>query len=271
MAANVHDVIMLFGDSITQAGWAEDGFAARLAQVYARKLDVLNRGLSGYNTEWAIPVLEQMLATQQAQQHLPKVRLLVIWFGANDAVIKPFSQHVPLPKFIENMKYMVQLLHSPDSSHYSPTTKIILITPPPVNTYQRSADLASRNPPLEMDRLFETTKQYAEGVRDAAVASNVAVADVWTAMWNGAGENEQALSRYLSDGLHLTHEGYTASCSGPESVVRADRDKIAYETLIETIAAEYPELHYGNLRSVFPAWNEVDWANPGPSVQKRET
>lgn len=30
------------------------------ADVYARKLDVLNRGLSGYNTEWGIPVFEQV-------------------------------------------------------------------------------------------------------------------------------------------------------------------------------------------------------------------
>jgi hypothetical protein len=28
--------------------------------AYSRKLDVLNRGLSGYNTDWAIPVLEQV-------------------------------------------------------------------------------------------------------------------------------------------------------------------------------------------------------------------
>lgn len=28
--------------------------------VYARKLDVLNRGFSGYNTEWALPVLDQV-------------------------------------------------------------------------------------------------------------------------------------------------------------------------------------------------------------------
>ncbi|KAJ7090032.1 hypothetical protein C8R43DRAFT_1050416 [Mycena crocata] len=59
MAATVQDVIMLFGDSITQAAWDERGFGARLANVYSRKLDVLNRGLAGYNTEWAIPVLEQ--------------------------------------------------------------------------------------------------------------------------------------------------------------------------------------------------------------------
>lgn len=69
---------MLFGDSITQAGWTEGAFGARLAgalpsqgflykndsqfycaDVYSRKFDVLNRGLAGYNTEWAIPVLEQ--------------------------------------------------------------------------------------------------------------------------------------------------------------------------------------------------------------------
>ena len=28
--------------------------------VYARKLDVLNRGLSGYNTEWSIPVFKKV-------------------------------------------------------------------------------------------------------------------------------------------------------------------------------------------------------------------
>jgi hypothetical protein len=35
------------------------GFAQRLAYVYARKLDVINRGLSGYNSDWAIPVFEE--------------------------------------------------------------------------------------------------------------------------------------------------------------------------------------------------------------------
>jgi len=60
MAANALDTIMLLGDSITQGGWQAGGFAQRLAYVYARKLDVINRGLSGYNTEWAIPVFKQV-------------------------------------------------------------------------------------------------------------------------------------------------------------------------------------------------------------------
>ncbi|KAJ7903629.1 SGNH hydrolase-type esterase domain-containing protein [Mycena olivaceomarginata] len=242
--ANVQDVIMLFGDSITQAGWAAHVFGARLVNAYSRKLDVLNRGLAGYNTDYAIPVLEQCLPTQQDQKHLPKVRLLVVWFGANDAVIQPFSKHVPLPKFIENLNYMVHLVHSLESPYYSPSTKIILITP-------------RLDPPLPLDRLFDTTKQYAEGVKAAAAASKVAVVDVWTAIWNAASQDEQALSRYLSDGFHLTPDGYTAT-------------KIVFEALMKTVAVEHPELHYEKLRRVFPAWNEVDWTNPWPAVQKGE-
>lgn len=79
MAAKGYDVIMLFGDSITQKSWGPglNGFGQRLTgecacpifqatsihgatDDYARKLDVLNRGLSGYNTEWAAPIFKQV-------------------------------------------------------------------------------------------------------------------------------------------------------------------------------------------------------------------
>ncbi|KAJ7109216.1 SGNH hydrolase-type esterase domain-containing protein [Mycena epipterygia] len=236
MAANTQDVIMLFGDSITQMGWTEGGFGARLANVYSRTFDVLNRGLAGYNTDWAIPVLEQCLATQQAQQHAPEIKILVVWFGANDACIKPSSQHVPLPNFIENMKHIVHLVHFAESPYYFPSTKIIFITPPPVNTHQRAADLASRDPPLALDRMFDTTKAYAKGVKEAAAACKVSVVDVWTALWEASGESEEALSKYLLDGLHLNPAGYT----------------IVYDALMKTIKTEYPDLHYANVEPVFP-------------------
>ncbi|KAG8917072.1 hypothetical protein FRC00_014068 [Tulasnella sp. 408] len=60
MPTKIVDQILLVGDSITQGAWEEGGFAQRLAHVYARKLDVINRGLSGYNSEWAMPVFEQV-------------------------------------------------------------------------------------------------------------------------------------------------------------------------------------------------------------------
>ncbi|KAJ7777555.1 SGNH hydrolase-type esterase domain-containing protein [Mycena maculata] len=248
MAAKVQDVIMLFGDSITQVGWSDGGFGARLQHVYSRRLDVLNRGFGGYNTDWAIPILEQCLATQDDQQYVPKIRILVFWFGANDACAKPSPQHVPLPKFIENIKHAVGLIQSAESPYYSPSTKIILVTPPPVNTYQLAPELS--------DRTFDTTKEYADGVKAAAMASEskVSVVDAWTAIWKAAGEREGALSKYLSDGLHLSPDGYT----------------VVYEALIETIKVDHPSLHYENLQPVFPPWAGVDRANPGPSVQKKD-
>jgi hypothetical protein len=82
MAVNYQDQIILFGDSLTQRSWDLDqgGIGARLAStsipmwattatfqrlhnapdLYVRKLDILNRGFSGYNTDWALPVWEQV-------------------------------------------------------------------------------------------------------------------------------------------------------------------------------------------------------------------
>jgi isoamyl acetate esterase len=191
-------------------------------------MDVINRGFSGYNTVWAIPVFEQVrllaklrwsccrpdehihkvFAKQHEQQHLPKVRLLSVWFGANDAAIPPSPQHVLLPEFIANMKHIINMIKSPSSPHYSPETEIILITPPPVNTYQREEELANRDPPLKLDREFEVTRSYAMAVKEVGEEAGLGVADVWTKIWEKAGKNERALNKYLWDGLHLTSEGY---------------------------------------------------------------
>ncbi|PPQ68938.1 hypothetical protein CVT25_009032 [Psilocybe cyanescens] len=228
MAAHVQDVFMLFGDSITQGAWEPDrnGFGQRLSRmsrlylqrwtgllttqrpdVYARKLDVLNRGLSGYNTEWGIPVFEQCIA-KSSDQYAPKIRVLAIWFGANDACIQPSPQHVPLAKFSRNLKQMVEMVKSPESPRYSPATRIILISPPPVNTLARRADLEARNPPLVLDREFEITRAYSEAVREVASAQGVAFVDVWTAIWDAADRKEESLSKFLGDGLHLNEDGY---------------------------------------------------------------
>ncbi|KAF8061561.1 SGNH hydrolase-type esterase domain-containing protein [Lyophyllum atratum] len=240
MAANVQDVILLFGDSITQGGWEPGmyGFGAQLAHVYARKLDVLNRGLSGYSTDWAAPAFKQCLATVREQENLPKVRLLVIWFGANDACLWPSPQHVPLSKFATNLREWIDIVHSPDSHYYSPSTHIILISPPPVNTYQRAADLESRDPPKLLDRNFETTRKYAQTVREVAQEKQVGFTDVWTILWEAAGQNEPSLSKFLYDGLHLNGEGY----------------KLTYDALVKTIGEKYPDVHFDNMPSTFPPW-----------------
>lgn len=153
----------------------------------------------------------QCFAKQHEQQHVPKVRILVIWFGANDAAIKPSPQHVPLPQFSSNMSRLIRMVTDPESPWYSAATKVILVTPPPVNTYQRGADLGSRNPPLLLDRLFETTKTYAEAVGEVGNKEGVHVVDIWNALYDAAGGDERALSQFLNDGLHLNAAGYDVS------------------------------------------------------------
>lgn len=100
------------------------------------------------------------------------------------------------------------MVRSPSSEYYSPKTRILLISPPPVNTYQRRAELASRDPPRECDREFEFTQLYAEAVVKTGQEEGVAVADIWTVVWEAAGKDERALSTYLLDGLHLSAKGY---------------------------------------------------------------
>lgn len=143
------------------------------------------------------------------------MRVLTIWFGANDACIKPSPQHVPLAAFAANLKQMVDMIKSPKSQYYSPATRIILISPPPVNTHARKAALAAREPPLALDREFEITRAYADAVHDVATAEGVAFADVWTAIWGAAKNDEVRLTDFLGDGLHLNENGYDVSQPQP--------------------------------------------------------
>ncbi|KAF5330647.1 hypothetical protein D9619_006029 [Psilocybe cf. subviscida] len=254
MAAYVQDVFMLFGDSITQGGWEPglDGFGQRLSHVYARKLDVLNRGYSGYNSTWGLPVFEQCIAKSGTA---PNLRVLAIWFGANDACILPSPQHVPLPVFKSTLKTMVSMVHSPASPRYSPNTRILLISPPPINTIARAAALAARVPPMKLDREFEITRAYANVVREVAQEEGVAFVDAWTALWDAAGREEMGLERVMEDGLHLNAAGYA----------------VMYDELMKTIARDYPDVHPNNLGPVFPPWAEIDWSHPEKSLYVKKS
>lgn len=90
------------------------------------------------------------------------------------------------------------MVKSPTSAYYSPETRIILITPPPVNTKQW----------VGSPRAFETTRSYAEAVKEVGEKENVPVADVWTKIFDAAGRSEEACEKFLNDGLHLTSDGY---------------------------------------------------------------
>jgi isoamyl acetate esterase len=98
---------------------------------------------------------------------------------------------------------MVHTIRASDSPWYSPETKLLLITPPPIHV-----------PSMEMNsRTFDVTKTYAEEVKKVGEREHVPVLDVWTRMWEAAGKSENGLEVYFTDGLHLAEAGYEVSVS----------------------------------------------------------
>jgi len=182
----------------------------------------------------------------------PKIRLLTIWFGANDAVLPEFVQHVPLDEFAANLRTLIQMVRAPGSPWYAPHTKIVLITPPPVNILQWSTR-PGVEPGTPNDREFALTGKYAGAVRDVGKNEGEVVCDVFTTLWKAAGEKEEDLAKFMTDGLHLNADGYT----------------VVYDELIKTIKENMPELYYENLQPAFAPWDEVDPANLDKSLVKR--
>lgn len=161
---------------------------------------------------------------------------MTIWFGANDAAINS-PQHIPLPEFKANLTLLIDLVLSPASPYYSPSTQLLLLTPPPVDAPKRNAELASRAPPRVPDRDAEATRQYAEAVKAVGAARGVAVVDTWTPI-DALARKEGSLDRFLSDGLHLTADGYA----------------VVTEAVTAAISTHLPELHWDKLGQIYPHW-----------------
>lgn len=149
--------------------------------------------------------LGQIIAKREyVRPQTPHVRLLTIWFGANDACLPEFIQHVPLSRFSENLTTMVRTIRAPDSPWYSPETRLLLITPPPVHVPSMGTD-------MQPTRTFNVTKVYAEEVKKVGEREHVPVVDAWTRIWEAAGKNEEQVEAFFTDGLHLSEAGYKVS------------------------------------------------------------
>ncbi|KAK5174758.1 uncharacterized protein LTR77_001841 [Saxophila tyrrhenica] len=273
------DQFILFGDSITQQAFSQDTpprhrepsgfFGPALADAYARKLDIINRGLSGYNTRQALQVLPQVVPTLQQA----RVRFLTIFFGANDARLPNTypdpQQHVPLEEFRSNLKAIVShpcLLEHKD-------IRIILITPPPV--HERTALNADRirepNREPVLRRTAAATATYAQAVRELGDEMNLPVLDLWSAMMDRAGYHDNGvddrlvpgsvanaddhanavLESFLHDGLHFTRAAY----------------RVLYDGMMDLIQENWPDQTPDALPFVLPRWDDQEaWKEARGSV-----
>eukprot|EP00850_Spirogloea_muscicola_P011223 SM000069S20660 [mRNA] locus=s69:5956:9394:+ [translate_table: standard] len=242
VGAGLRPRVVLFGDSITQHGFAPGGWAAALQDEYARKVDVVLRGYSGYNSRWALYLLDHIFPPESVE-HAPA--LVTIFFGANDAALPTGDskrQHVPLSEYKANLRYIVEHIQRVSSS-----TKVILITPPPIDEESRRIYARQKYGHLASgiaERTNDVTGDYASTCQEVALEMGLPAVDLWTRIQ----EQENWWTTCLSDGLHLAPAG----------------NQVLLIALLQTIAEQnwQPSLVQANLPFDFPEHGEIDSENP---------
>lgn len=262
---------ILFGDSITQFGTLT--LQAYLQTEYIRRLDVINRGLSGFTLPMGLMALQKFLPATSPESAWPKIKLVTVFFGANDACVPGESQHVGLQSYIDAFKKVID--YPVFNRKGALSTKIVIITPPPVNEHQ-----FERKPAGGFQRRAGITSQYARAAREVGKAYGAPVLDFWTILMTKVGWNasmgcecccdripchvdmhsrmapdmqhipgcfqspsnspdfEYQLSDFLADGLHLSKLGYD----------------VLFSELLKLIREEIPDCAPENLPFVLPEW-----------------
>lgn len=251
------DTFLLFGDSITQQSFCQDrgfGFGAALSNAYVRRLDVINRGHSGYNTRMALHILPGIVPSPSQT----KLRFMTCLLGSNDARLPNTppgtpQQHVPLEEYKKNLRAIVT--HPQVTDHTG--VRRILITPPPIDERRVRQNDFIQNTPC---RHASDYAKYAQAVRDVGKELDIEVLDLYKAMITRAGGSiddaepvgsldlpeNKILRSFVRDGLHLSPEGY----------------KVFFDEMMELIESIWPDQMPERLPLVQPGWtDEKAWAS----------
>jgi lysophospholipase L1-like esterase len=208
-----------------------------------RRLDVMNRGFSGWNTANAVSHFDQIFPAPTSSS--PKIAFLVclavsislhtlhgmltksrqlILLGANDAVLplEHTAQHIPLDQYKRNLG---DIVNHPHIKAHQP--KILLVTPPPLDEIKTSKlDIEKGFP--QSTRTSSVSASYSEAAREVARENpGIVLVDLWKAVmdkaiemspsdyqsggpWLGSPENGKSggLDILLPDGLHMNGDAY---------------------------------------------------------------
>ncbi|GBG86000.1 hypothetical protein CBR_g40813 [Chara braunii] len=253
--------IILFGDSLTEWAFQRTGWGALLADRYARKADVVNRGYSGYNTCWALHLLDKLFPKKDTSSPPPPLgppqprEMVTVFFGANDAVVEngaAAKHHVPLEEYRQNLSTIVQHLQK-----VSKSTFVVLIAPPPVDSVAH-LNHCRRELGTDLDdcgRSNESVGLYAEACVQVGREMGVPVIDLWKMMQEGGGD----WKRYLCDGLHFSEEGNAFVFDALMRVVE-EHGRSGEESLVaEEMPMDYPsfeDIDPITYAQMFAAWME---------------
>ncbi|ODV79556.1 SGNH hydrolase [Suhomyces tanzawaensis NRRL Y-17324] len=254
-----YDKFILFGDSITQFSNEPHigyGFHPDLQNAYTRKLDVINRGYSGYNSRHAALVLPRVLEAE-LNQSKTNVKLMTIFIGTNDALEPNDSlgkiQRQSPEQYRQNLSQLVQLA-------LANNIKPVVISPT-LHDNKLSKELLEKDGrssavPLSSNR---RNRVYADTAAEVAKEYDVAFVDLWNAFRDAGGFSDQQLladeadlAEYLHDGIHFTKKAYD----------------VLFQHVTKAIASRYPELSPENLPLQLAVWRNIDPENIEASIFK---
>lgn len=174
-----------FGTGVVTASDTASGWVSRLAAAYGQKAQVVNKGQATATSREGVEMVNELLA-EHPEGDLKRVKLVVLSFGANDAITRDgeTGPKVSINEYRANMKAMVDKLQS------AGVKNIMVVTPPP----------AARR----MDRRFKTIKDYARTAADVARDNKLPTVDLFAAV--STLPNWQA-SVMREDGLRLSERG----------------------------------------------------------------
>lgn len=187
----IRPLFIAFGDSITQFASRPDGFLSHVYEAFERKIDILNRGFSGFTTYEAVQMSDVF------SQFGDNVKYITIFFGANDAAMKTSIQHVPLNLYEEYLNLIVSKAES-----ICPNAKIIIISPPPVvdEKWVEYCQMKYPSSPVSI-RTCDVTRMYSDVAVRVASTRGLRVIDTFKLMDNTEKES------FFCDGLHLSPRG----------------------------------------------------------------
>lgn len=218
---------------------------------------------SSYTSDWLKPDFQRII--QKAKEPCaPPTLLFAIFLGANDACLPPAGAHVPLEHYEENLREFVETILTEE---VMTDTKIVLITPPPINIPEPLSDPIDIGPAgaaeadLESEkstrgyRTYMSKKQYGDKIMNIAksyedATDRVIGLNYWKALIDAALEQEGRLADedaydenrlpgcgltaakefqqgYFTDGLHLDRLGY----------------EVLTKALMGAVLTKWPELH----------------------------
>ncbi|KAH8714059.1 SGNH hydrolase-type esterase domain-containing protein [Phaeosphaeriaceae sp. PMI808] len=252
---------VLFGASMTEWSFDEktQGFGWFLRKTYDGKVEVLNEGQAGYTSTRLKSDFDRIIERATAPGAAPTL-LFTIFIGANDACFIGKEEYVPWPKFSSNIRAFIETILTQDAMS---ETKIVVITPPPINSpvvtaregetpedIEERTEYAKEGPRY---RTFMSKKRYADGLMDIAKeyeeTGRVVGVNYWkglvdekiregeigswedlekTGLWPGSGligaKNFEL--GWFTDGLHLNTKGYA----------------VLNKLLMEAVVGKWPEL-----------------------------